>query len=95
MAIFTRYGLSVSTRVQPTTRVLAGVLALACALVALPNANLGGFHPEQSPRYTIRPLQWHGRPEPAGTLEGRKMRPSLGKFVDLLTRPHLSCAAAH
>ena len=33
----------VSTWVQPTTRLLTGLLGFAFSLVALPGANLGGF----------------------------------------------------
>lgn len=46
MALFIGFGLiacGVSTWVQPTTRVLTGILGFAFSLVALPGANLGGF----------------------------------------------------
>lgn len=46
MALFIGFGLiacGISTWVQPTTRVLAGVLGFGFSLVALPGANLGGF----------------------------------------------------
>lgn len=46
MALLIGFGLiacGVSTWVQPTTRVLTGVLGFGFSLVALPGANLGGF----------------------------------------------------
>lgn len=46
MALFIGFGLiacGVSTWVQPTTRILTGVLGFGFSLVALPGANLGGF----------------------------------------------------
>ena len=46
MALFIGFGLiacGISTWVQPTTRILTGILGFAFSLVALPGANLGGF----------------------------------------------------
>lgn len=46
LALFIGFGLiacGVSTWVQPTTRVLTGILGFAFSLVALPGANFGGF----------------------------------------------------